>query len=110
MEQDFSKPEKSENRGNFEWKTGHHTRVPEKVKRASVGGHNALSFVESLKWILCKNKQFLNFRALTPHTGGIGVRTFDFVVYALGGTTPENFLKTIGGDPSSGRLIPQTPR
>ncbi len=25
-----------------------------------------------------------------------GVRTFDFVVYALGGSTPENFLRTIG--------------
>ena len=27
---------------------------------------------------------------------GAGARTFDFVVYALGGTTPRNFLKTIG--------------
>lgn len=25
-----------------------------------------------------------------------GVRTFDFIVYTLGGTTPHNFLKTIG--------------
>jgi thioredoxin reductase (NADPH) len=27
---------------------------------------------------------------------GFGTRTYDFVLYALGGTTPRNFLKTIG--------------
>lgn len=27
---------------------------------------------------------------------GSGVRTFEYVVYALGGSTPENFLRTIG--------------
>jgi thioredoxin reductase (NADPH) len=26
----------------------------------------------------------------------LGTRTFDYVIYALGGTTPQNFLKTIG--------------
>ena len=28
--------------------------------------------------------------------GALGVRTFDYIVYTLGGTTPKNFLKTIG--------------
>ena len=34
--------------------------------------------------------------AITFAEAAAGARTFDFVVYALGGTTPRNFLKTIG--------------
>lgn len=33
---------------------------------------------------------------VTYREGRFGVRDFDFIVYALGGTTPTNFLKTIG--------------
>jgi thioredoxin reductase (NADPH) len=34
--------------------------------------------------------------SVTFAEAGLGSRTYDYVVYALGGSTPENFLKTIG--------------